>query len=140
MKRFKFKIRGNLYDVEIINFEKNTAEIEVNGTHYSVELQQEFKEVKTPTIIRREAPVSKEESKISKKESKAYQITAPLPGNILQIFVKVGQEVKKDQKLIVMEAMKMENNVLAEKEGIISSIKVNVGDAVLQGDLILEIE
>jgi glutaconyl-CoA/methylmalonyl-CoA decarboxylase subunit gamma len=140
MKRFKFKIRGNLYDVEIINFEKNTGEIEVNGTHYTVELQQEFKEVKTPMIVRKEAPVSKEESKISKKESKAYQITAPLPGNILQIFVKVGEEVKKDQKLIVMEAMKMENNVLAEKEGIISSIKVNVGDAVLQGDLILEIE
>jgi biotin carboxyl carrier protein len=63
-----------------------------------------------------------------------------LPGNIFKILVSVGDEVKKGDKIIIMESMKMENNVLAEKDGTISSIRVKEGDAVLQNDLLAEIE
>jgi len=69
-----------------------------------------------------------------------FKIKAPLPGNILQVFVKVGDEVAKDDKLLVYEAMKMENKLLAEKSGIIRTIKVQPGDSVLQDDTLIELE
>ena len=72
--------------------------------------------------------------------SKASQVKAPLPGNIFKILVKEGDEIKKGDNIMIMEAMKMENNVLAEKDGTIKSIKVSEGDAVLQNDILAEIE
>ena len=77
---------------------------------------------------------------IKMTEGKIFKVNAPLPGNILQVFVKVGDEVKKDDPLVLYEAMKMENTLLSEKDGIVKSIKVNTGDAVLQEDLLLELE
>ena len=66
-------------------------------------------------------------------------VKAPLPGTIFKINVAVGDQVKSGDKLLVMEAMKMENQILAEKDGQISVIKVKEGDAVLQDDVLLEI-
>jgi len=142
MKKFKFKIRGNTYDVEIKDFEDNIAQIEVNGTLYEVEVEQkETARSKTPKLVRSQVQTKRSESKIKKSvSSRATSVKAPLPGNIFKILVKEGDEVKKGDKLIIMEAMKMENNVLAEKDGKISSIKVKEGDSVLQNDVLAEIE
>jgi biotin carboxyl carrier protein len=142
MKKFKFKIRGNTYDVEIKEFEDNIAQIEVNGTLYEVEVEQkETARSKTPKLVRSQVQTKRSESKIKKSvSSRATSVKAPLPGNIFKILVKEGDEVKKGDKLIIMEAMKMENNVLAEKDGKISSIKVKEGDSVLQNDVLAEIE
>jgi biotin carboxyl carrier protein len=142
MKNYKFTIRGNVYDVDILSFEDNIAEIEVNGTHYSVEVHKEVKSTKTPKLVRSSVPEPKRsESKIKKNiSSSATPIKAPLPGSIMQIFVKEGDEVKVGDKLLIMEAMKMENNVLADKAGKVTSIKVAPGDAVLQNDVLLEIQ
>lgn len=139
MKKYKFTIKGHEYDVEIKDFDENIANIEVNGTPYKVEVHKEMKTTKTPTLIRK-TPTAPKENKPLQRSSTLSTIKAPLPGNILQILVKVGDEVKRGQNLLIMEAMKMENNVLAEKEGIISSIKINVGDTVLQNDTLIEIE
>jgi len=142
MKNYKFTIRGTIYDVDIHSFEDNIAEIEVNGTKYSVEVHKEVKSTKTPKLVRSNVPQPKRsESKIKKNiSSSATVIKAPLPGSIFKIFVKEGDEVKVGDNLLIMEAMKMENNVLAEKAGKITSIKVAVGDAVLQNDVLLEIQ
>ncbi len=142
MKHFKFKIRGSEYEVHISNFEKNIAELEVNGTAYKVELESEVKTSKTPKLMRSAVPApSRREQKVTKNiSSKAYVVKAPLPGIILKIFVKIGDTVKKGDRLMTMEAMKMENNVLAEKDGIIKSIEVASGANVLQNDVLLKID
>ena len=137
MRKFKFTIHGNIYDVEINNFEGNIAEIEVNGTLYQVEVHKEVTQSKTPTLVRSVVPEQKKQ--IEKADRGAtIAVKAPLPGNILEIFVKPGDIVKKDQKLLVMEAMKMENVVLAEKDGVIELVKVQQGMSVLQGDTLIE--
>lgn len=144
MKKFKFKIHGNDYQVEILQIEENIAEIDVNGSTYTVEIQQEAKASKTPKLVRpkvfpsTEANIAKT-SKPSEKKG-VGRIKAPLPGTILEIKVKVGDKVKLGDRLLVMEAMKMENNINADKEGIVSSVKFNVGDSVLEGDVLVEIE
>lgn len=138
MKKFDFTIRGNKYNVEIKRFEDNIADIEVNGTKYKVEVHKEVKVTKTPQLVRPE--VQKEGSgKIRKTLSSSYLVKAPLPGNILKVLVKVGDEIKKGDNLMIMEAMKMENNILSEKDGTVKVIKAKDGDAVLQGDTLIEI-
>lgn len=136
MKKFKFNIHGNNYDVEIKKVEGNTAKVEVNGTTYNVELEQEIKKTKTPQLMRSSVKTHKE---MPKSESSAYKIHIPLPGTILTVMVAEGAEVKKGDVLLIYEAMKMENKVLAEKTGTVKNIRVKPGETVLQNDLLLEI-
>ncbi len=143
MKKFKFTIRGNQYDVEIQKMEDNIAEIEVNGTSYQVSIDKEIKTSKTPTLIRSQAHQVHESGKA--KTSKPAErkgsggIKAPLPGTILEMKVKTGDSVTMGQTLLVMEAMKMENDIKADRAGTISAVKVNNGDSVLEGDVLVEI-
>lgn len=141
MKNYKFTIRGHVYEVEILDIEDNIAEIEVNGTHYKVEVHKELIKTKVPKLVRAKVPSpTRKESKITKDiGTKAYKVVAPLPGTILKMFVKEGDTVNVGDKLLIMEAMKMENDVLAEKSGTVKSIKVSQNDSVLQNDLLIEI-
>ncbi|MCK5856164.1 MAG: acetyl-CoA carboxylase biotin carboxyl carrier protein subunit [Bacteroidales bacterium] len=138
MKKFSFKIRGHKYDVEVLNQERNIVELEINGSHYSVELDQEIQVKKTPTLVRAAVQTHKP---IKKKEAGtgSLQVKCPLPGNIMQIMVKVGDTIAVGDKLLMYEAMKMENVVLADKAGTISKIHVSIGDAVLQDDTLIDI-
>jgi len=143
MKKFKFTINGNNYEVEILGFEDNIAKVEVNGTLYDVEIQKDLKVPKTPTLVRAEAPKpSLKETKIPKNVIRTTNVTikAPLPGTIIQVLVKAGDKVTMGEKLLTMEAMKMENNVLSEKDGIVRVVNVKPGDTVLQNDVLVEIE
>ncbi|MBN2669932.1 MAG: biotin/lipoyl-binding protein [Bacteroidales bacterium] len=138
MKHFKFKIRGNQYNVDILKVEENEVTLEVNGTSYSVGIEREVKTSKTPTIVRKRLP--DQEAPKPKPESSLKSVLAPLPGNIFKMLVSEGQQVKKGETLLIMEAMKMENNILSEFEGTVHNIKVKEGAAVLQNDLLLEIK
>ena len=140
MKKFSFTINGNDYEVEIKKFENRKARIEVNGTCYNVELNEEEHTTKTPILVRSKVKKPVDSHKIQKLESAVFTVKAPLPGNIMQIFVKPGDEVKKDDPLLLYEAMKMENKILCEKDGVVSQIKVNPGDNVLQDDVLMEIK
>ena len=139
MKSFKFFIHGTEFNVEVTDIEDNIANIEVNGTKYKVEVNREITIQKTPTLIRNPI-INNGGASIKKQEDLVLKVKAPLPGNIISITVKEGDRITKDQTLVVMEAMKMENKINAEKDGIIKSIKISVGDAVLQEDLLIEIE
>jgi len=141
MKNFKFKIDGNSYEVEIKQFEDQNAQIEVNGTLYNVELETEVKAAapKTPKIVRKPANLQDGES-FMKKVSVGSGIKSPLPGVITSIAVKVGDTVKRGQKVLVMEAMKMDNEILAEKDGTISKVNVSEGQSVMEGDILVEVE
>jgi biotin carboxyl carrier protein len=138
MKKYKFTIRGNDYDVHILSMEDNIAEIEVNGTLYEVELKQEMKMPKTPKLVRPKPLPTRQETPAP--AAGMSTVTAPLPGTILKINVRPGDEVKNGQVLLVMEAMKMENNILSEKDGVVKSVTVQEGSNVLEGDVLIEIE
>ncbi len=142
MKKFKFSIKGHDYDVEIMEFEDKIAKIDVNGTIYEVELHQEVKQSKTPKLVRQEVEIKRQDHKIKKTITKTegFEVKCPLPGNIMQVYVKNGDVVKLGDKLLVYEAMKMENTVLAEKDGTIKNLRVQTGASVLQGETLMEIE
>jgi biotin carboxyl carrier protein len=143
MKKFSFTIRGNKYEVELRNIEDNIAEVEVNGSLYEVEIHKEIKTPKTPKLVRPQVVHSHEVEKSSfprpSQTKKTGGIAAPLPGSILEIKVKAGDNVKAGDILLIMEAMKMENNIKADRDGVVKAIKVIVGDSVLEGDLLVEI-
>ncbi len=141
MKNFTFKINENSYSVKIASQENNTIDLEVNGTSYSVKMKEEIKTRKTPTLVRKPsntAPV--ELVKVSSNSSGKAKVTAPIPGVILSINVKVGDTFKENDLLLVLEAMKMENSIVAEKSGVVTAVNVAVGQQVLQGEVMIEFE
>ncbi|MBT33089.1 MAG: acetyl-CoA carboxylase biotin carboxyl carrier protein subunit [Thalassobius sp.] len=140
MKNYKFSINGTTYDVLVKSVEDNLAQVEVNGTPYEVTLEKEIKTTKTPKLVRAKTPQPSSAPKPLKTDASISKIDAPLPGIILELLVKEGDEVKKEDTLLIMEAMKMENKVLAERGGIVKSIKIKAGENVLQGQLLIEIE
>lgn len=137
MKEYKYKINGNEYNVVINSIEDGLADIEVNGTPYKVEILAEKKKaskpaIKHPTVTA--APVAV--APVAPAASAGGQgtgVKSPLPGVILDVCVKVGDEVKVGQKVAVLEAMKMENNINADRDGKIVAVKVNKGDSILEG-------
>lgn len=138
MKKFDFTIKGNKYHVHLQEFEDNKATIEVNGTEYIVEVHQEITKTKTPKLVRKAVVNKPGEGTITKSSAGATTIKAPLPGNIFKMLVAVGDSVKKGDSVLIMEAMKMENEIKAEKDGIVKVIKVKEGDTVLQSDVLME--
>lgn len=139
MKKFKFTIRGQQYDVDVQEVEGTTAKVDVNGTIYEVEMEAPVKASKTPRLVRKAVVSKPGEGKIQKGGAGASVVKAPLPGSIIKINVAVGDTINPGDTLLVMEAMKMENNVLAEKGGTVKALKVSVGDSVLQDDALVEI-
>lgn len=137
MKEYKYKINGNEYKVVINHIEDDLADIEVNGTPYKVEILTEKKKapktvIKRPTVTA--APVAAAPRPTSSASNgQGSAIKSPLPGVILEISVKVGDEVKAGQKVAVLEAMKMENSINADRDGKIVAVKVNKGDSILEG-------
>lgn len=147
MKNYKFKINGKDFDVSIADSDSNIVNVNVNGKDYKVELSEE--NIKSPPKSKpkaRPATTKKTESAPAPKasggspSSNLNSITAPLPGNILEINVKKGDTVSIGQVVLVMEAMKMENNVSSEFDGVVSDIKVNTGQSVMQNDVLIELE
>ena len=139
MKEYKLKINGNDYNVVINDVQESVASVEVNGSNYKVEFE---KPIVKPTAIKvvKTAPAAPAVSAATPKPSAAPAPTAggttvssPLPGVILDVCVKEGDAVKTGQKIMVLEAMKMENVIEATADGVIKSIKVNKGDSVMEG-------
>ncbi len=141
MKEYKYKINGNLYKVTIGNIEDNIAHVEVNGTPYNVEMEKApkvaVKPVVRPASTVPAAPATPVVKPAAASTGKSG-VKSPLPGVILDIKVNVGDTVKKGQVLIILEAMKMENNINADKDGKITAINVSKGESVLEGtDLVI---
>ena len=142
MKIYKYKINGNDYKVAVGDIENNIAQIEVNGVPYKVELE----EKKAPTVksVRPvAAPRTESGQKIISKPvvpTTASTIKSPLPGVIVDIKVKVGDTLKSDDVVVILEAMKMENDIHAGKSGVVKAINVNKGDSVLEGTDLVTIE
>jgi len=144
MKKFKFTISGKPYEVEVQNIEGNIATVNVNGAEYKVEMEEQAAPVVAPVARPAAKPAAAPAQTAGPRPAAAaggagYKMAAPLPGTIMQIFVKQGDVVKKGDKLLMYEAMKMENNLLAEADGTITAINCRQGDNVLQGDVLIVI-
>lgn len=136
MKEFNYSINGNKYKVEVIKEEGNLVELEVNGTPYTIEVDKPAKP--KPVVASRPAPAPVTPKGVpvvtpAKVTTGGSVIKSPLPGVILEINVKVGDTVKSGTKLLVLEAMKMENTIASDNDGKVLEIKVNKGDSVLEG-------
>ncbi|MBP5798215.1 MAG: biotin/lipoyl-binding protein [Bacteroidales bacterium] len=142
MKKFKFTISGKPYEVEVQDIEGNIATVNVNGTDYKVEMEEQAAPVVAPVARPAAKPAAASSAPSTPRPAAAasgsgYKMAAPLPGTIMQIFVHQGDSVKKGDKLLMYEAMKMENNLLAEADGTITAINCRQGDNVLQGDVLI---
>lgn len=138
MKQYKYKINGSLYNVVINNIDDEIAEVEVNGTPYKIEIEKKVKKP-IPSPFKKPAQSGAPSPEVNKPVAKqtahasANALKSPLPGIILDINCNVGDKVKKGQKLLILEAMKMENNIIADRDGTVEEIKVRKGDSVLEG-------
>ncbi|MCR4765577.1 MAG: biotin/lipoyl-binding protein [Bacteroidaceae bacterium] len=146
MKEYKYTINGNKYNVTIGDIEENIAKVEVNGVPYTVEMEKAPaapKKVVRPVVAAAApAAAAAPEPKVSRPAGGGGKsgIKSPLPGVILQVKVNVGDQVTKGQVLMVLEAMKMENNILSDKDGKVAAINVSKGDSILEGTDLIVIE
>ena len=150
MKEYKIKINGNDYAVVVKNVEDGKAEVSVNGTEYLVDVEgmrAQKTQTKTPKIVQPSAvPAGESHPAVQKTSSPAAtasvsagDLKSPLPGVILDVAVREGDAVKVGQRLMLLEAMKMENNIEADRDGVVKSLKVRKGDSVLEGDVLITI-
>lgn len=141
-KEFKYTINGNQYEVTIGEVEETTATVVVNGEEYKVEWEPEAEPEKKVVLKKpaAEAAASEESSEGNANVNTNNAIKAPLPGVITSIEVSVGDEVKAGQTVLVLEAMKMANNIEAEKDGKITAICVKAGQTVMEDDPLVVIE
>lgn len=128
MKEYKYKVKGAEYTVKINDVEGNMAKVEVNGIPFEVEMERPMHLTHKP-VIRPVAHVT----------ATAFTVRAPLPGTVNAVAVTVGQAVKKGQTVVVLEAMKMENNINAECDGTVTAVHVNKGDSVREGAMLVTI-
>ncbi len=138
MNKYQYKVQGVDYDVEIVDVEGNIAKVNVNGISFEVEMKRPINPATKPHKPKVAAPVA-DKPKTEAPAGAGMKVTAPLPGTITDIKVKVGDTVKDGDTVIILEAMKMQNNIEAECSGTVTSVLVNKGDTVMEGDALITI-
>ena len=135
--KYKIKIHGAEYEVQIHKIDGNMAQLTVNDVQFDVEIE---RLAVNPTRMGDQPvkTISAETAAVKPLSNQpANTLKSPLPGTILDIYVKEGDKVNENQILLILEAMKMENNIQAGREGVIEKIFCNKGDAVMEGDVLL---
>ena len=154
MKTYRYTIDGAAYDVTINSINGQKAQVEVNGIPFEVEMQgSALTEDALPDVALADAAPAAEAPKAAPAEAAAEKpaaapagaegagnpVKAPLPGVVTKVNVAVGQKVKKGETVLVLEAMKMENNIAAEQDGEVTGVCVKAGDSVLEGTVLITI-
>lgn len=143
-KEYKYTINGHQYEVAIGDIEDTIATVVVNGEEYKVEWEPEAEPEKKKPVLGKPATANDtttpEESASGANVNTNNAIKAPLPGVITSIEVNVGDEVKAGDTVLVLEAMKMANNIEAEKDGKVTAICVKAGQTVMEDDALVVIE
>ena len=159
--KYQYTVKGVDYEVEIQDIEGNIANVTVNGIPFEVEMKQPVKAGKQKVKLGGTANEGASSSSSAPQSAKASAdlqsaassgqtgdagkaasgkpVVAPLPGTINEIKVKVGDKVNTGDTVVILEAMKMQNNIEAETSGTITGINVNKGDAVMEGDTLVTI-
>lgn len=151
MKQYKYTINGADYDVTIDSLNGNKAKVIVNGMSFDVEMQGTMNESDLPDAPAADASAAPAAPKAAAPAAapkaaapagapgKGTPVKAPLPGVVTAINVNVGQKVKKGETVVVLEAMKMENNIAAECDGTVTSVCVAQGDSVMEGTVLVTV-
>lgn len=151
MKQYKYTINGADYDVTIDSLNGNKAKVIVNGMSFDVEMQGTLNESDLPEAPAADASAAPAAPKAAASAAapkaaapagapgKGTPVKAPLPGVVTAINVNVGQKVKKGETVVVLEAMKMENNIAAECDGTVTSVCVAQGDSVMEGTVLVTV-
>ncbi len=143
MKEYRYTIDGNKYEVAINEVNDTTAKVTVNGTEYTVEWEKPVEEkpvVKVQPVAARPAAPAAPAAAPAAAPVSGNAIKTPLPGVIIDVKVAVGDTVKKGQTVVVLEAMKMENNINADRDGKVVAIQVAKGDTVADGAVLVVLE
>ncbi len=144
--KYQYTVQGVDYDVEIEDVEGNVAKVTVNGIPFEVETKQPIKaapkakvkvEAPKPAAAAPAQPAPQPAAQPAAAAGAGTKVTAPLPGTITEVCVTVGQQVKEGQTVVILEAMKMQNNIEAETTGTITSIMVKQGDTVMEGSVLV---
>lgn len=148
MNKYQYNLDGVDYDVEIISVENNVAEVKVNDKVFKVKVKENIKPTR-PQRVHLNVPAAKnDDAGVYKSEAvsvadttnlEGEKVYAPLPGTVTEIRVNVGDNVKAGQTVIVLEAMKMQNNIECDVDGRISAILVKPGDTVMEGAALISI-
>ena len=143
-KEYKYTINGNQYEVTIGDIEGTVATVNVNGEEYKVEWEPEAEPEKKKPVLGKPAAAAAADSSAETAGAANVNtnnaVKAPLPGVITSIEVAVGDEVKAGDTVLVLEAMKMANNIEAEKDGKVTAILVQAGQSVMEDDALVVIE
>ena len=143
MRTYELSIKDKAYKIKVKSFNLDAAELEINGEIVKVAVKNmgddlagrplPTKPVVAPRAAPQNAGTSAPKASAQKKTEGGTPVTAPIPGAIMEIFVKEGQEIRAGTPVLKMEAMKMENVINSPAEGTVISILVNPKDAVSQG-------
>ncbi|MBQ9656664.1 MAG: biotin/lipoyl-binding protein [Prevotella sp.] len=154
MKKYQYKVQGVDYEVEIAEVEGKIAKVNVNGIPFEIEMQKPINAAKHPALAatKRTAPVAaapaapvqpvekpRPAAPAAPAAGAGNAVKAPLPGTINAINVKVGDTVAVGDVVVVLEAMKMQNNIESEYAGTVTAINVTQGDSVMEGSVLLMI-
>ena len=143
MKEYKYTIDGNKYEVAINEVNDTTAKVTVNGVEYTVEWEKPVEEkpvVKVQPVAAKPAATTAPAATPAAAPVSGKALKTPLPGVIIDVKVKVGDTVKKGDTVVVLEAMKMENNINADRDGKVVAIQVAKGDTVADGAALVVLE
>lgn len=145
MKTYKYTINGNKYEVTVGEIADNIADVTVNGEAFKVEMEPDEEPEKKKVVVKTGA--AKENTAPAEANTAAAgpvntanALKAPLPGVITEIKVSVGDEVSAGDVVLVLEAMKMANNLEAEKSGKVTAILVSQGASVMEDTPLIVIE
>ena len=137
-KRIKVTVNDTEYEAEINGFDKEGIEVLLNGTRYNVSFAEieahEKRAVAAPEPITLPRPVQ------PTVEINSDHVTAPLPGDVVEILVEAGAAIEVGQGVIVLESMKMKNIIRSSRTGTVKRVLVSPGQAVAYGDLLVEFE
>ena len=156
MKTYQYKVKGVDYEVEIAEVEGKIAKVNVNGIPFEIEMQKPINAAKHPALAATKkaaavapvaaatpapaaAPAAPVAAPAAAPAGAGNGVKAPLPGTITEIKVQVGQQVNVGDTILVLEAMKMQNNIESEYAGQVTSILVKQGETVMEGAVLLTI-
>ena len=140
MRTYKLKIEDKAVTVEVKTFSSAGADLVVNGTAMHVDVDSIESKAGKPAARKAAAPSAAAPVAAATPTAQAGDVTAPIPGAIKEVFVQEGDSVKAGQAVLIMEAMKMENQVQSAAEGVVREVKVQPGDSVSQGQVLIVID
>lgn len=150
MRTYSYNVNGAQYDVTIESIQGQVAKMNVNGVLFDVEIlgapltEGDLPEAATAAAPAAAAPAPTPAAAAPAPAAKGAAgagtpINAPLPGVVTKVLVAAGQAVKKGETVVVLEAMKMENNITAECDGSVTGVCVAAGDSVMEGTTLVTI-